>query len=104
MDAYHFLQGRLWQFDKCVVHHGKHNTYSLKLKCYSYILAPLPPCQVKPPNQTNRVGNISEKALILSQLYVESSMSKGETVYTLLVLEKEEGEAPLHSLNSPLMH
>ena len=28
MDAFHFLLGRLWQYDKDVIHNGRTNTYS----------------------------------------------------------------------------
>ena len=31
-------------------------------------------------------------------------MNKGETIYTLPVLEKRDGETPLHSLAKPFVH
>jgi len=44
------------------------------------------------------VGNISEKTLLLSETHVEKSIRKGKLVYALLLLEKGEGETPLHAL------
>ena len=43
MDACHLLLGRPWQFDKDVIHNGRSNTYSFKLKGQNYTLTPLLP-------------------------------------------------------------
>ena len=47
MDACHLLLGRPWQFDKDVIHNGRSNPYSFKLKGQNYTLTPLLPSKVK---------------------------------------------------------
>ena len=98
MDACHLLLERPWQFDKDAIHHGKSNTYSFKLKGTTYTLTPLLPSQVKPIQPLTGEGNTSEKALFLSETRVERSINKGKVVLALFVLEKGEGETPLHPL------
>jgi len=49
-------------------------------------------------------GNTSDKTLFLSETRVDSSVTKGEIVYVLLVLEKEEGETPWCPLAQYLVH
>jgi len=47
------------------------------------------------------MGNTSEKALFLTKTWVERSINKGKTILALFVLEKGEGEIPLHPLAQP---
>ena len=103
MDACHLLLGRPWQYDRDVIHNGKSNTYYFKLKGRSYTLTPLLPSQVKPIQPLIEEGNTSEKALFLSETRVERSINKGKIVLALFVLEKGEGETPLHTLAKPLI-
>ena len=103
MDACHLLLGRPWQFDKDAILHGKSNTYSFKLKGKAYTLTPLLPSQVKPIQPLAGEGNTSEKALFFSETQVERSINKGKIVLALFVLEKGEGETPLHPLAQPLI-
>ena len=103
MNACHILLGRPWQFDKCVIHRGKTNFDSFIVKGCSYTLASLHPSQVQSSIKINREGNTSEKDLFLSETQVESSMSNGETIYALFLLEKAEKETRLHPLVQPLI-
>jgi len=98
MDACHLLLGRPWQYDRDVIHNGKSNTYCFKLKGRNYTLTPLLPSQVKPIQPLPGEGNTSEKALFLSETRVERSINKGKNIFALFVLEKGEGETPLHTL------
>jgi len=103
MDACHLLLGRPWRHDRDVIHNGKSNTYCFKLKGKAYTLTPLLPSQVKPIQPIPGEGNTSEKALFLSETRVERSINKGKVVLALFVLEKGEGETPLHTLAKPLI-
>jgi len=96
MDACHLLLSRSWQFDWDAIHNGRSNTYHFKFKARGYTLTPLLPSQVKLVKNQNGKGNTSEKALFLSETRVERYISKGKTVLALFVLEKGEGQAPLH--------
>jgi len=40
----------------------------------------------------------------LSEKQVKRFVSKGKLVYTLLMLEKGEGETPLHPIGQPPIH
>ena len=73
----------------------------LKLKGKVYTLTPLLPSQVKPIQPIPGEGNTSEKALFLSETRVERSINKGKVVLALFVLEKGEGETPLHPRPNP---
>ncbi|XP_012487913.1 uncharacterized protein LOC105801126 [Gossypium raimondii] len=46
MHAAHLRLGKLWQYDRDVVHHGKLNHYSLVFKGKKFTLAPLDPKDV----------------------------------------------------------
>jgi len=96
MDACHLLLGRPWQFDRNAIHNDRSNNHSFKLKGRSYTLISLLPSQVQPIHKPNGEGNTSEKALFLSEIWVERSINKGKTVLALFVLEKGEVETPLH--------
>jgi len=103
MDACHLLLGRPWQFDREAIHNGRPNTYRFKLKGRSYTLTSLLPSQVKPMHEPNRVGNTGEKALFLSETWVEQSINKGKTVFALFVSKKGEEEIPWHPSAQPLI-
>jgi len=94
MDACHLLLRRPWQFDKNAIHNGRSNTYTFKLKGRSYTLTPLLPSQVQPIQKPNGEGNTSEKALFLSEAWVERSINKGGIVLALFVSEKERKRHP----------
>lgn len=49
MDACHILLGRPWQFDRAVVHDGKHNTYSFSFNNTKVVLLPGIPRSVSSP-------------------------------------------------------
>jgi len=103
MAACHLLLGRPWQYDRDVIHNGKSNTYCFKLNGKAYTLTPLLPSQVKPIRPMPGEENTSEKALFLSETRVERSINEGKVVLALFVLEKGEGETPLHALAQPLI-
>jgi hypothetical protein len=46
MSVCHLLLGRPWQFDHGVIHNGRTNHYSFKLKGKEFILRPMSPSQV----------------------------------------------------------
>ena len=70
----------------------------------SYTLTPLLPSQVQPIHKLNGEGNTSEEALLLSEAWVERSLNKSKIVLALFVLQKGEGETPVHPLAQPLIH
>ena len=45
MSVYHLLLGRPWQFDRGVIHNGRTNHYSCKMKGKEYVLQPMSPSQ-----------------------------------------------------------
>ena len=104
MDARHLVLGRPWQFGRNAIHNGRSNTCSFKLKGRNYTLTPLLPSQVQPVHKPDGEGNTSEKALFFRKTRVERSINKGRTALALFVLEKGEGETPLHPLAQPLIH
>jgi len=71
MDACHLLLVRPWQFDKDVIHNGRTNSYSFKVKNCNYTLKPLLPSQVQPACKPDRVENTSEKSLFLNDTRIE---------------------------------
>jgi len=58
MNAYHLLLGRLWLFDKHVIHDGHANTYAFKYMGRNLTLTPLPP----PKLLKSKLGKGSEKS------------------------------------------
>jgi len=73
------------------------------VSCTLKVNTPLLPSQVIPIQPLTREENISEKALFLSETRVKRSINKGKTILALFVLEKGEGETPLHPLAQPLI-
>jgi len=47
-------------------------------------------------------GKPGEKAVVFSETWVKISIGKGEIVYALITLEKEEEEIALHPLTQSL--
>jgi len=95
MNACNLRLERPWQFDNGAIHNGIANTYTFKVKGWNYTLTPLPLNQIWNIKTFLGEGNISEKALFLSETRVERSISKGKHVYALLVLEEGERERDL---------
>src|SRR6266511_2119615 len=62
MSICHLLLGRPWQFDRDVIHNGRANHYSFKMKGREYVLRPMSPSQVivDKENTTHR-GEKSER-------------------------------------------
>mgnify|MGYP005848628911 CR=1 FL=1 len=62
MSVCHLLLGRPWQFDRGVIHNGRTNHYSFKMKGKEYVLGPISPSQVIADKQATHRGENSERA------------------------------------------
>lgn len=64
----HLLLGRPWQFDRGVIHNGRTNHYSFKMKGKEYVLRPMTPSQVIADKQNiSHHGDKSERAAHLKE-------------------------------------
>ena len=63
MSVCHLLLGRLWQFDRGVIHNWRTNHYSFKMKGKEYVLRPMSPSQVIADKQATHHGETSEKVI-----------------------------------------
>ena len=63
MTICHLLLGRPWQFDRGVIHNGRTNHYSFKMKGKEYVLQPMSPSQVIADKQATHRGEKSEKVI-----------------------------------------
>ena len=62
MSVCHLLLGRPWQFDRGVIHNGRTNHYSFKMKGKEYVLRPMSPSQVIADKQASTLhGETSER-------------------------------------------
>jgi hypothetical protein len=62
MSVCHLLLGRPWQFDRGVIHNGRTNHYSFKMKGTEYVLQPMSPSQVIADKQAStHQGETSER-------------------------------------------
>ena len=61
MTVCHLLLGRPWQFDRGVIHNGRTNHYSFKMKGKEYVLRPMSPSQVIADKQATYQGEKSAK-------------------------------------------
>jgi hypothetical protein len=60
MSVCHLLLGRPWQFDRSVIHNGRTNHYSFKMKGKEYVLRPMSPSEVITDKQaSNHHGETS---------------------------------------------
>ena len=62
MTVRHPLLGWPWQFDRGVIHNGRTNHYSFKMKGKEYVLRPMSPSQVIADKQATRRGENGERA------------------------------------------
>ncbi|XP_074265909.1 uncharacterized protein LOC141588362 [Silene latifolia] len=93
MDACHILLGRLWQFDRDVLHRGRCNEYELRYKGKRIMLKPLSP-------QNNRVAatNTVPKAgmsLLIGERDVERAIDGGERAFLLVAKENSSSNVVL---------
>ena len=63
MTVCHLLLSRPWQFDCGVIHSGRTNHYSFKMKGKEYVLRPMSPSQVIADKQATHHGEKSEKVI-----------------------------------------
>jgi hypothetical protein len=63
MDVCHLLLGRLWQYDRNVIHDGRMNTYTLEKNGITHMLLPIKDKEVK-PEISNTVLLMSGKELL----------------------------------------
>ena len=61
MTVCHLLLGRPWQFDRGVIHNGRTNHYSFKMKGKEFVLRPMSPSQVLADKQNTHRGENSER-------------------------------------------
>jgi hypothetical protein len=64
MDVCHLLLGRLWQYDKNVIHDGRMNTYTLEKNGRTHMLLPIKDKETK-PEVSNTVLLMSGKELLI---------------------------------------
>src|SRR3954463_1715274 len=62
MTVCHLLLGRPWQFDRGVIHNGRTNHYSFKMKGKEFVLRPMSPSQVLADKKATHRGENSERA------------------------------------------
>src|SRR4051812_28527762 len=62
MTVCHLLLGRPWQFDRGVIHNGRTNHYSFKMKGKEFVLRPMSPSQVIADKQATHHGENSDRA------------------------------------------
>jgi hypothetical protein len=63
MDVCHLLLGRLWQYDKNMIHDGRKNTYTLEKNGRTHMLLPTKDKEVK-TEMSNTVLHMSGKEII----------------------------------------
>ena len=63
MTVCHLLLGRPWQLDHGVIHNGRTNHYSFKMKGKEYVLRPMSPSQVIADKQATHHREKSEKVI-----------------------------------------
>ena len=61
MSVRHLLLGRRLQFDRGVIHKGRTNHYSFKMKGKEFVLRPMSPSQVLADKQNTHHGENSER-------------------------------------------
>ena len=61
MTVCHLLIGRPWQFDRGVIHNGRTNHYSFKMKGKEFVLRPMSPSQVIADKKATYQGAKSAK-------------------------------------------
>jgi hypothetical protein len=64
MDVCHLLLGRLWKYDRNVIHDGRMNTYTLEKNGRTHMLLPIKDKDVK-PEVSNTVLLMSGKELLI---------------------------------------
>jgi hypothetical protein len=62
MDVFHLLLGRLWKYDRNVIHDGRKNTYTLEKNGRTHMLLPIKDKEIK-PEISNTVLLMSGKEL-----------------------------------------
>jgi hypothetical protein len=77
MDVCHLLLGRLWQYDRNVVHDGRKNTYTLEKNGRTHMLFPIKDKEVKP-----EVRNI---VLLMSGKEILNEVKKKEDTQFVVV-------------------
>ncbi|XP_074298776.1 uncharacterized protein LOC141629708 [Silene latifolia] len=75
MNACHILQGRLWQYDRKVVHDGRSNVYFVTKGKAKYHLKPLSPSKHK--------KSVAKESLFLEASEVEEVLAQGKRAYVL---------------------
>ncbi|XP_074288359.1 uncharacterized protein LOC141613519 [Silene latifolia] len=96
MDAFHLLLGRLWEFDRDSVHHGRDNTYTFKFGSKKIILSPLPP-PIKPTTPPSMVEP-SRDVLLVNEAEMLQELKGEDDIYVLVakdMLEENEMTLPL---------
>ena len=63
MDVCHLFLGRLWKYDRNVVHDGRKNTYTLEKNGRTHMLLPIKDKETK-PEMSNIVLLMSQKELL----------------------------------------
>ena len=77
MDVCHLLLGRLWQYDRNLVHDGRKNTYTLEKNGRTHMLLPIKDKEMKP-----KVRNI---VLIMSGKELLNEVKKKEDTQFIVV-------------------
>jgi hypothetical protein len=77
MDVCHLLLGRLWQYDRNVVHDGRKNTYTLEKNGRTHMLLPIKDKEVKP--------EVSNTILLISGKEILNEVKKKEDTQFIVV-------------------
>ena len=92
IDARHLLLGRPWQYDRDVLYHGQSDAYSLKLRGKKMTLTPLAPSQTH--KTKTRKEKLKKSALLINGGRVERTISKGEPIFAILMVEAAPSSDP----------
>lgn len=96
----HILLGRLWQYNRKIIHDGAWNTYTFVKDGYKVTLAPekeplRPPCNTDNPlTITPKVikGKAKESPVLLTHALFEDEVM--ESQFVVFLVAKEEVESP----------
>lgn len=97
MNACHLLLGRLWQYERCVIHDGRANTYSFMFKGVKVVLAPNKVTPKANPKSSN--ANTS----LLSRAKFEEEIRGSEVLFVLIRREVHE-QREVHGRATDLVH
>lgn len=95
MDVFHVLLGRPWQFNRCVIHDGRANTYTFQLDSLKIVLLS--------HTLVTHSGNGAPSVMLVTRSAFEQELENAEQGFLLLVHDIISSvEAP--NIVRPLLH